>query len=219
MTDNILVQLPNGFVMKLEAVHSGLISEIFFHDVYDKYHEYKQGEIVVDAGAHYGTFTLKAAAQGCMVHSFEPHPANFKSLMENIQRNKCANVICHGYALGSKEGIYKLWLHSLSGSHSLKFKEEDKWIPVQMTTLDSIMKEEGVDHIALLKIDIEGTELELLQGAESILEKTQDVSIAAYHFPDEAEIIADMLKKAGFMTNIKVAGPYADTRFVYGKRT
>jgi len=218
LTEQMVVLLSNGISIELEIAHSNLLSEIYYHNVYDIHHIYEPGEIVIDVGAHVGVFTLKAAQRKAIVHAIEPHPDNFKMLVQNVTRNQLKNVICHECGLGEDEGQFKLWLHpNLSGSHSLRFKRE-KWIAIKLMTLDSFMKEEDIDEVSLLKMDVEGAEPEVLRGAKDSMKNVKEVVVAAYHFSEEASIVEAILEVFGFATQTEVAGPYIDTKFVYGRR-
>jgi len=159
--------------------------------------------IIVDVGAYIGTFTVKAAKKVCttgLVVAFEPHPDNFKFLLENIKLNQLKNVIPLNAALWSSRGTIRLYLGPHSGTHSAVLFHTDQWIEVPTQTLDNVVRELSLSRVDFIKIDAEGAELEILKGAKETL-KTNGLklSIAVYHTPSEAKDVSEFLKARGFM--------------------
>lgn len=140
------------------------------------------GDLVVDAGANIGQMTslmaLRAGPQGEVI-AFEPHPGIFKDLQHNIslwQRNMLlAPVTARSVALSDSEGSAQLRVPSIFGSnHGIAFitgsrnwDGETESCDVQVTVLDSSV---GIERrVGLLKVDVEGNELKVLQGAERLI--------------------------------------------------
>jgi len=215
----VLVTLPDLSTLKIQINETALLKEIYGYKVYELHHIIGKDDVVIDAGAHVGVFSIKAALQGAKVFAFEPEPSNFEILKNNVERNQLPNIVCHNCALGHISGTFKFWIHPfLSGSHSLGFKQE-KWIPVRVETLDTILKEEAVSQIDLFKIDVEGSELEVLQGSQETLEITENLAIAAYHFKNEPERLKQYLDPFGFQIEVEDSGPFRDSHFLYGKKS
>jgi FkbM family methyltransferase len=144
--------------------------------------------IIFDIGANVGNYSKKLSENfpNVQIYSIEPHPNNFKRLKEL----ELSNVKPFELALGSQEGTVSLFDRNdseLGSEHSSLYKEviEDihhqvtKEYKVELTTLDSFAKKEGIGRIDLLKIDTEGNELEVLKGAKELLEKNK---IGFIHF-------------------------------------
>jgi FkbM family methyltransferase len=131
----------------------------------------KEGMTVVDIGANIGYYTLlasKLVGESGKVYAFEPESNNFADLMENINLNHPNNVIPLFKAVSDKLGEAKLFVsENESGEHSLVQCESRKDVhpmPVQTVTLD-----ETVRTADFIKIDVEGHEYNVLEGAERIL--------------------------------------------------
>ena len=191
-----------------------IVKEIYLGKVYDRFFEPNEGFTVVDVGAHVGIYTLKAARkvgkQGLLV-SIEPDPYAYKFLVTNVKMNNFdQNVIPINIALADSEGkafFYSSARPSRSAYGSLKpfAKIEKKRIEVQVNTLDGVMKKLRLRHCDLLKIDVEGYELQVLQGAKNTLKNMSMVAVAAYHSEGEVEAVKNFLKSEGFRTVLSKA--------------
>ena len=139
----------------------------------------RPGDRVVDGGAHIGYLTLLASR--CVgaageVHAFEPVPRTFAALEENVKLNAARNVRLNRVALSSRAGEVELevpidpegegllaW-----GATSIHLRRGPiERAPAQ--TLDSYARAHDLDRIALLKLDLEGAELEALRGMEELV--------------------------------------------------
>ena len=147
----------------------------------------KQGDIVVDIGAHIGLYTIisskRVGANGKVV-AIEADPGNFEMLNRNIKLNKLANVIPLNYAAFSKETKIKLYLPS-GESGFTKYNTimsdwvntKDKFVEVNANTLDYLLQSKGIreEEVNWIKIDVEGAEFEVLKGAHNVLSKSKDI--------------------------------------------
>jgi len=138
-------------------------------------------ELAVDAGANIGyTASILGARLGGKgrVLCFEPHPQVFASLRNNVavweNSDRCAKFELHQQALGSHDGKATLltsdWFATNQGTAwiSTGGKEDgQEELPIEMVQLDSIVKEH--DEIGVLKIDVEGAELDVLHGMSRLL--------------------------------------------------
>lgn len=131
----------------------------------------------VDVGANYGYFSMLAAttSAGKTVVAVEPNP----SLAEAIHRSMEANgldpqtcvVVQEGVA--DNEGVRKFgWDARLRSSGRIVAEDDNKSIDISVTTIDAIVAGHGFGQGApLVKIDVEGYELEALEGARSLFER------------------------------------------------
>src|ERR671918_403820 len=149
----------------------------------------KQGDIVVDIGAHMGRYTIiasKRVGTNGKVVAIEAHPGNFEMLNRNIKLNQLANVIPLNYAVYSKETKIKLYLPEEESGYTIyntimsnRAGTEDKFVDVNAQTVDYLLelnqiKEELINWI---KIDVEGAEFEVLKGATNVLSKSKDIAL------------------------------------------
>jgi FkbM family methyltransferase len=129
----------------------------------------QEGMLVVDVGAHVGYYALLAADQvGATgrVYAFEPEPTNYALLLKNIKLNRYTNIVAVQAAISDKSGPSSLFLGRHSGSHSL-FESADMSgtvVNVQATSLDDFFEREGWPRIHVMKVDVEGAEMAVLDG-------------------------------------------------------
>jgi FkbM family methyltransferase len=135
----------------------------------------RPGDVVVDGGAHWGDVTERLAATGATVHAFEPDPVNFARLQARFAG--VATVHLHAAALGVAAGMGRLsrlagWQDdprralaksTLMDGHPQMAGAERVEVPVidLLVFLDGLMAERG--EVAVLKLDIEGAELAILE--------------------------------------------------------
>ena len=128
--------------------------------------------LCLDIGANIGFYSLHFAKYGT-VHAFECDPANFQRLNENIRLNGFENVYAHELAVSDKKET--LTFYQSGASHSgwgslARFDDIAEFqITVNSTTLDNFLRTHSIEGVDLLKVDIEGAEFELLEGAQESL--------------------------------------------------
>lgn len=121
--------------------------------------------IALDIGANVGLYSIllsRLLTSGC-VHSFEP-TTTLTKLRSNLKEAHCSNVITYQLAMGSQVGskeepIYRIW-----GS-------DPEVGNYNFTTVDDFAASADLKRIDLVKIDVDGFDLEVLKGAESILQR------------------------------------------------
>ncbi len=141
--------------------------------------------IAFDVGAKEGVFEPGKIGEFLQYYGFEPNPEEFKKLKRNER------VEYFPFALGKKEEIknfnitrhasYSSFLHlnpSTFMKHFGLMKQHDKWvagmqiektIPVKVKTIDQVLIDSGVNRVDFLKMDTQGTELDILKGATNAL--------------------------------------------------
>jgi FkbM family methyltransferase len=138
----------------------------------------KGGQVFIDVGAHLGRYTLLAAKSGARVIAIEPNPDSLALLEKNVTENGLRNVSCLGVALAEKPDTRQLHFTlsdtAISSLHSdwpmlLGKRMYEKSIMVKCETLDELVVKFGVKKIDWLKIDVEGSEVEVLEGGRRAL--------------------------------------------------
>jgi FkbM family methyltransferase len=128
----------------------------------------------VDVGANIGWFTLVAAdalrSRG-WVHSFEPDPRHVAKLSASVRRNRFRNVSINGWALSDYDGEGRLFRSEDNfGDHRMfDFGPKRRSQPVAVHTLDSYGRL-AAGRPLVLKLDVQGSEARVLQGARRLLE-------------------------------------------------
>jgi FkbM family methyltransferase len=157
-------------------------------DVIIEYFRPKEGDVVIDIGAHIGRYTIIASkrvgANGKVI-AIEADPSNFEMLNRNVQLNRLENITTLNYAAFSKETKLKLYLpagdiftkYNTIMSNWVWVKPEDKYVEINANTLDNLLQQIGIKQVNWIKIDVEGAEFEVLKGATSILSKSKDIAL------------------------------------------
>lgn len=150
------------------------------------------GDVIVDIGANIGAHTVlfaRIAGGGGAVLAFEPQPMLFQALNANLALNNIFNVKTERCGLGARGQV--LYLPNLDygdvhnfGGVSLDLVDEG--IPVQVRSLDSCR----VPKCALIKIDVEGMEQQVLEGAANTI---HDLRPALYVENDRQEKSPDLI--------------------------
>ena len=162
-----------------------------------------RGAVVVDIGAHMGTFSCLAAsmARDGRVLSYEPEPSNFALLEENLALNGFAHARAFNRAVAGEAGARALHLSlkpTTTGGHSLH-RNGERSISVECTTLDAIVEENGLDRIDFLKLDCEGAELEILQAASPATRAKLRRGAIELHHADHREPLMEIVRGAGLI--------------------
>ena len=139
------------------------------------------GDVCVDVGAHVGYFTLLASklvgAEGS-VYAIEPAPATYAALQENLELNSVTNVIALNVAAGAEDGRATLYdpFPGNTGEATMRYvpalwtaREQAlaSGVEVPVRRVASVVPDAQVTQVRLVKIDVEGYELEVLRGLES----------------------------------------------------
>jgi FkbM family methyltransferase len=130
----------------------------------------------LDIGANVGFFTVKAAKRlekrGSVI-AIEPHPVRFGLLRQNVALNGLDNVTCLPFAVGSENGRAAIYEPDPSfGPHRLDISCApigSAAIDVEMRTVDSLLQALRISELALVKIDVEGFEPEVIGGMLQLL--------------------------------------------------
>ncbi len=144
----------------------------------------RPGDTVLDIGANLGLVTVLLSRlvgpQG-QVHSFEPNPDIVDLLQQSIQRSGATNVTLHPCALGQQEEVLELSLPPKNkGAASLRapnHRAGHESVSVPVRPLSTLLEEAGVEKIQFVKMDVEGFEPEVLEGARGVLEQIRPEAI------------------------------------------
>lgn len=128
------------------------------------------GGSAVDVGAHCGFYSVLLARLYTEVLAFEPSKYQRSLLRENLRLNNCTNVRVVSSALGSKRGMSQLHVMGRSGGTNTLTDvspEEPPMLsyPVSVERLDDF----GIGKVSFLKVDVEGFECEVIEGASETL--------------------------------------------------
>ena len=134
-------------------------------------------DVFVDIGASVGLMSLVASrlvGPRGRVFAFEPQEASFAFLTRNLVRNGAANVTPLRLAVGSTKGTLPLYARPRARGMATMVPGRDDGDPsaiVEVTAIDDFVREQGIDRCRMLKVDVEGMDLEVLRGAQGLLSR------------------------------------------------
>jgi len=140
------------------------------------YFKPNKGDVVIDVGAHVGKYSLPAAklvGEKGKVIAIEAHPGNFKALQTNILLNGFKNIIAIEIAAFNQDNKRLLLSGSRDNGFSLKSNLKENSFEVETRTIDSLSQELGIEKVNWVKIDVEGAEVEVLEGMREVLRKNK----------------------------------------------
>ncbi len=180
------VKLPWGLTIEVNP-HEVIGRSIWHHGLYDLtvsealWRLLDPGALALDIGANIGyTTSIMAHKTGPAgkVLAFEPHPALFRALEANVARFKqhetTGAIIAVNLALSDSRGAsYLTYTDQFQTNHGIARLTDApdsaaKLIAVQKHSLDGML---GATNITLMKVDVEGHELQVLQGAKNLLQR------------------------------------------------
>ena len=142
------------------------------------------GSTVLEIGAHHGLMTLLMSGWAGIagyVYAIEASADNAMVLDANCFQNKLANVSTAFLAIGKQAGTVRFGGESLAAASGVVRE-------IPMVTADQFCSDQGIDHIDLLKIDVEGFEMGVLEGASEVLKRRPKLAL---------ELHVDLLPQAG----------------------
>lgn len=168
-------------------------------------HIVKPGDNIIEVGANFGVNTLmmsKLTGDAGKIVAFEPNPNVYGYLEKSLDLNKMNNVEVKRLAAGGIERTASMALSTLNigGSYIIGEQLESK-IKIKVVRLDDAVKMSRVD---ILKIDAEGSEEEIIDGAHDIINSNKDITIVMEWSKDQ--ILRQGGDPARFMEKIKKYG-------------
>jgi len=159
----------------------------------------RPGMTVLDIGAHHGLYTVlasKLVGKRGRVLAFEPSPRECRRLARHLRVNRCRNVWLRASAVANQRGEaeffvvdgYRDWGNSLRPP---AVAEPTRSVQVSVERLDDILSEQDVAQVDFIKLDTEGAELAVLEGAKNMLQRAprpvllvevQDMRTAAWGY-------------------------------------
>lgn len=144
----------------------------------------KPNMTILDIGVNKGYFSLLSAKlmkdKGNIL-SFEPDPDNCKWIKKSIAANNYKSIRLFQIALFNKNGKKTFFKGAKSGHHSLIKNSGLGSTTIQTQKLDDFIDEENITKINLIKIDVEGADIEVLEGAQKLLKNQSPKLIIDIH--------------------------------------
>ena len=202
----------------------GTIGEIFCQRPYETFSDYipDEGDTCLDVGANIGCVSLqwRRTNKTGVIIAVEPHPVTVQRMRENFALNRIQPIECLHAAIGSTGGQVDIIVDEgknsmarVVGGHLRHIKpfERSSVTTVPCITIDAVIAERRITRVDLLKIDVEGYEVECLLGASAALEVTARV-ILEYHSEELKESCRALLSSRGFECEISESLLFARNR-------
>ncbi len=199
-TENSKLIFWRGLTGATGNIYCGLTE---YDDMAFLLHLLRNDDLFVDIGANIGVYSILASSEiSAYTISIEPIPSTFQNLVDNININKSNDKIkALNIGLGGKPGKLK-FTKSLDTINHVTFDNDSDAIEVDVSTLDNILSDLPIP--LLIKIDVEGFETEVLNGASKTLSNKNLKAIIIelngsgerYNYSDLA--IHEKLLKEGF---------------------
>ena len=184
-----------------------------YHDMLFTLRYLRPTDTFIDVGANVGIYSLlagRAAPQG-QVLAFEPNPIAVERMRKNLRLNGLENVVLRATAVGSRAGPATLTAGLGPGDHIALGQSSDiVTIDVSMTTLDAAV--DRTAPVSLIKIDVEGFEVEVLKGATDLLMRDEapvwimEVNGLSERYGAGDAAIEDLFRRHGYLMYLYDAG-------------
>jgi FkbM family methyltransferase len=225
--------IPSLYFRHGLVLHSGaaddpivLLHEVFAGRCYRRYVANLSSGVMVDIGANIGAATIDLASRfsNMEAYAYEPNPSTRNVLLRNIEQNQLAvRVHVYGDAIGRNAGEFRLMVDGSSVTATGYSKDPAApnvtTIAVPMIGLDAVLQRVNGAHITFLKIDAEGAEADILEGASPSTLAAIGCVILEYHewlVPGVCLRCQRVLSNAGFRVRVHRAN--GSQGLIYGWR-
>ena len=204
----------------------------------------EEARCVIDIGANIGIFTMavKLKVPEATVYAFEPIPETFHVLEQNVRLLGCPDVHLYNVAVGSQDQVEQTFTffptmpgnstalpalkaeqrpaaEQIFGKEEMDLFWQVETRTVQVRTLSSVIREQGITSVDFLKIDVEGSEISVLDGIEEIHWPIFKQIAVETHSAKLQEQVCEILAHRNFAVYADrgLSSPFGDS-LVYGKR-
>jgi len=225
----VICDTISGVKMRVDPLtHKGLESSIYYFGEYEAGTLYGlkqllgEGNIFLDVGANIGFLSIVAAhfvGKSGLVYAVEPHPLIFKELLKNISLNKTKNIVPLNVAFGSGRSEAMLYENpDINWGAASLIPPQDRGITrgwsVKVVSIDELIQSGQIQRPDLVKIDVEGFELEVLKGAKSLLRSSTAPALCVEFSALHPVYGGDLRDVCDFIQELN---PYRFFRLKYGK--
>ncbi len=177
----------------------------------------KKGSVFVDIGANVGYYSFLLYNNFETILAVEPHPDNVKIMNAIKTENKYSKVKICPFAIGDRDADeVRLYLGSHCGGHSLltyhsllPYKNQEQYLETKMVTLKTLLR--NFENVDLIKVDVEGAEWLVLEGAKNILNKIRSWIIELHDWKRKEELVK-------WFSNRKYHYEWIDMNHIYAER-
>lgn len=148
-------------------------------------YDLNKGSIVFDVGGYVGDWTNDIYDKyGCQIHVFEPVPAFANKIKKRFADNK--NIAVHQFGLSKNNSTERIHLDQNSSSI---YKKDGDEIDMSLVKLGDFFSQNNIDHVDLMKINIEGGEYDLLEELiqSGLVKKVTNIQVQFHDFVPNAK--------------------------------
>lgn len=206
-----------------------VIREMFVENVYQVFPgDLQDTGVVVDIGGNIGAFSIFVAANGAKtVHAFEPDTLNFGVLQQNIAANAMEGVIHpHNVGVSREGGTFELrqgqGASFIVGAKKIRGDAAHR-LPsaktelVKTISLASVFADSGIPYCDVLKMDCEGSEYNIMDGATCDVLNKATYIVMEFH-PAPAVVFGRMVAKMSLTHNLHIIGRHDGGGQIYARR-
>lgn len=157
-----------------------------------------QSAIFYDIGANIGLYSIYAAVKRqCTTYSFEPHSANFKNIIENIEANKLTKSYAYPVAINKMFGLSSMSVKNLytGVADNVVDSLSDIYHGVVCISLDDVVEKNTLPQPDYIKVDVDGFERNVFEGSQQVFKNAKSILIEI----DQKDIqLVDDIKNLGF---------------------
>ncbi|RME13711.1 MAG: FkbM family methyltransferase [Bacteroidetes bacterium] len=177
LKETCIVPTVYDFRIVLPSARNFEIEEIYYLGFYEagtiKVIEglLQEGGVFIDIGGSVGLMSLygaKILQNKGKVWTFEPMPNMYEAILKSIEINRLNNITAFNVALGDADGLLPIYTKRACPS-LIPGDNETPAFSVPVKVLDSLVQESGLKNIRLVKIDVEGFEMNVLKGCQHLL--------------------------------------------------
>lgn len=178
-------------------------------------HYVQKSDKVLDIGANAGFYSLAFSqligSEG-KVWAFEPFCENLTNLCFHIDINELKNVYVIAVAISSNTGLANFSFGLNNATGSINSQEEGNYI-VPTLSLDDALKMNYIEHPNFIKMDVEGAESKVLEGAKTILQKRRAVWLVSLHGTEQRYKVVNIFEKYGYKVSMLNGSPLSPKEF------
>ncbi|GAB4323162.1 MAG: hypothetical protein Kow0069_28190 [Promethearchaeota archaeon] len=191
-TAKFVVQTVNGMKMVLPLDDGGIGRDLYFFGAREPSSTafvrdsgmLNPGDVVLEVGANIGYYALlesKLVGPSGLIYAVEPVRGNFRLLRKNLELNGCTNVEAYRLAMGSQRGKVKIHVSTQCNLSSIKKIPEFTYSgeeEVDVLTCDEFLEDKRTP--TLVRMDVEGFELEILRGMRNTLNQVDKLFVEVH---------------------------------------
>ncbi len=183
----------------------------------------KKGDVIIDIGAGIGTevlfFTEKTENKG-QIYSIEASKNSHQKLEELCRKNNIQNS--KNFNIAITDINQKVWIEETDEYQKDFINDHNKGLEIDGVTLDHFVQQQNIQHIDFIKVNIEGAELQMIEGMKETIKITKNIAISCHDFlfDDNRQIkskIIEFLEHNNFKVSGNDTGREVVDSWIYGK--